>query len=117
MQISGEGRKIWRLVEKDYLPGVRPGRRCIIYIVRRTQLYLDDQLWGALHARARAEKTTVSELVRQAVRERYFGSQQQRMTAMQRFVGIRKSRPDATDSVEEVRQLRRGSRLDRLRDR
>ena len=85
--------------------------------MRRTQLFLDDQLWGALHARARSEKTTISELVRQAARERYLGRQETRMAAMQSFVGIRKSRARAADSSEEVRQLRRGSRLDRLGDR
>lgn len=82
--------------------------------MRRTQLYLDDQLWGALHARAQREKTTISDLVRQAVRERYLGSHEQRRTAMQHFVGIRKSRAERVDSIEEVRQLRRGSRLGRL---
>lgn len=82
--------------------------------MRRTQLYLDDQLWVALHARARREKTTISDLVRQAIRERYLGSREQRMTAMQGFVGIGKSRREHADSIEEVRRLRRGSRLDRL---
>jgi hypothetical protein len=91
--------------------------RCVIYIVRRTQLYLDDQLWGALHARARREKTTVSELVRQAVRDRYLGDREQRSVAMQGFVGVRKSRAQGVDSVEEVRRLRGGSRLDALGDR
>lgn len=81
--------------------------------MRRTQLFLDEQLWGALHARARTEKTTISELVRQAARERYLGRQDARIAAMQSFVGIRKSRARATDSSEEVRELRRGSRLDR----
>jgi Arc/MetJ family transcription regulator len=84
--------------------------------MRRTQLYLDDQLWSALHARARSEKTTISDLVRQAVRERYLGSHEQRMAAMQRFVGSSKSAP-AMDSVEEVRRIRRGVRLDRLGER
>ena len=82
--------------------------------MRRTQLYLDDQLWGALHARARREKTTVSNLVRQAVRERYLGDREQRRIAMQQFVGIRKSHAVNADSTDEVRRLRRGSRLDRL---
>jgi hypothetical protein len=80
-------------------------------------LYLDDQLWGALHARARREKTTVSELVRQAVRERYVGDLDLRRKAMQGFVGIRKGCGDGADSSEEVRRLRAGSRLDRLGDR
>ena len=60
--------------------------------MRRTQLYLDDQRWGALHARAKRENTTISELVRQAVRERYVGSREQRLSAMQRFAGNRKLR-------------------------
>jgi hypothetical protein len=83
--------------------------------VRRTQLYLDDQLWGALHTRARNEKTTVSELVRQALRERYLGSRDERMAAMQSFVGIRKPGSQGRQSsVVEIRKLRKGSRLDRL---
>ena len=85
--------------------------------MRRTQLFLDDQLWEALHARARSEKTTISALVRQAARERYLGRQESRMAAMQGLVGIRRSRARATDSSEEVRELRRGSRFDRLGDR
>lgn len=92
------------------------GFRCIIYIVRRTQLYLDDQLWGALHARARSEKTSVSELVRQAVRERYLGDLDRRRAAMQSIVGIRKAQGD-DDAGREVRRLRRGSRLERLAER
>jgi Arc/MetJ-type ribon-helix-helix transcriptional regulator len=82
--------------------------------MRRTQLYLDDHLWNALHTRARGRKTSVSELVREAVRERYLGSRDERMKAMQEFVGIRKERPEPLDAVEFVRNLRRGDRLDRL---
>jgi metal-responsive CopG/Arc/MetJ family transcriptional regulator len=82
--------------------------------MKRTQLYLDEDLWGTLHDRARSQKTTISELVRQAVRERYLGSQRQRMEAMQAFVGIRKPASQTPDAVELVRRLRRGDRLDRL---
>jgi len=71
-------------------------------------------MWGALHARARRDKTTVSELVRQAVREHYLGDFEQRKTAMQRFVGSRRGGSGHVDSVEEVRALRRGSRIDRM---
>ena len=85
--------------------------------MRRTQLYLDDQLWSALHARARSEKTTVSELVRQAVRERYLGNLERRRVAMQSFVGIRSATDEDRDARMEVRRLRRGSRLDRLGER
>ena len=84
--------------------------------MRRTQLYLDDQLWHALHARARSQKTTVSELVREAVRERYLGRRDEQIKAMQEFIGIRRGSSAVLDSAEYVRRLRRGDRLDRLRE-
>jgi hypothetical protein len=83
--------------------------------VRRTQLYLDDQLWNALHARARTEKTTISELVRQAVRDRYFNGRDRQAKAMRDFVGIRKDRAESFDTAEYIRDLRAGTRLDRLK--
>lgn len=86
----------------------------MIYIMRRTQLYLDDNLWNVLHARALSQKTTVSQLVRDAVRERYLGKREEQMKAMQAFVGIRKESAGAPGAVESVRQLRRGGRMDRL---
>ena len=61
--------------------------------MRRTQLYLDDHLWNALHAHAQSKKTTISELVREAVRERYLGKQDEQRKAMQEFVGIPKIAP------------------------
>jgi hypothetical protein len=39
------------------------------------------------------------------------------MVAMRRFIGNGKSRAAQTDSTEEIRKLRRGSRLDRLNER
>jgi hypothetical protein len=83
--------------------------------MRRTQLYLDDDLWNTLHTQARARKTTVSDLVRQAARDRYLGKVDERRAAMQAFVGIRKHRSDPQDAVDFVRTLRRGSRMERLR--
>ncbi|HEX4772681.1 MAG TPA: CopG family transcriptional regulator [Bryobacteraceae bacterium] len=82
--------------------------------MRRTQLYLDDHLWNALHSLARSRKTSISELVREAARERYLGDQDQRRNAMQAFVGIRKDRSKSFDAAEYVRSLRRGNRLDEL---
>ena len=86
----------------------------MIYIVRRTQLYLDEGLWNALHTRAARQNTTISELVREAVRDRYLSPREEQQKAMQAFVGTRKDASSATDAVEYVRTLRRGSRLDRL---
>jgi hypothetical protein len=83
--------------------------------MRRTQLYLDDDLWNALRARAREQGTTISDLVRQAARERYLDKLEGRREAMQAFVGIRKDRPDLADSTKYIRELRSGTRIQRLR--
>ena len=48
----------------------------------------------------------MSNLVRQAVRERYLGDREQRRAAMQQFVGIRKFHPASADSIEEVTAFR-----------
>lgn len=81
--------------------------------MKRTQLYLDDDLWKALHSRARRQGTTVSELVRQAARKQYVGKLEGRREAMRAFVGIRQDR-DLPDSTRQVRDLRHGDRLRRL---
>jgi hypothetical protein len=75
-------------------------------------------LWDALHARARSQRTTISNLVRQAARERYLGNFEARRKAMEALVGIWKDRTDLPDSTEEyVRSLRRDTRLERLEKR
>jgi len=83
--------------------------------MRRTQLYLDDDLWNALHSQARREGTSISDLVRQAARERYLGKLDARQQAMRAFVGIRKDHAESDDAVKYVRDLRRGKRIERLR--
>jgi hypothetical protein len=80
--------------------------------VRRTQLYLEDDLWQALQLRARQSGTTMSELARKALREAYIGSD--RKSAMAGVVGLWKDRDDIGDPAEYIRKLRRGTRLDRL---
>jgi hypothetical protein len=86
--------------------------------MKRTQLYLDDDLWNALHARARQEGTTISALVREAARERYLGNLEERRKAMEGLIGLWKDRTDLPDSTEEyVRNLRRDTRLERLEER
>lgn len=82
--------------------------------MKRTQLYLDEAIWRGLQARARLERTTISELMRQAVQAHYFSHPEGRAKAMQAFVGIRKQTANEPGAVEIVRSLRRGSRLARL---
>lgn len=82
--------------------------------MRRTQLYLEEEVWAALRFRARQSGSTISELVRQAVRERYAGQADQRKRAMLEFAGSRKNRTDIADSDSYIRELRQGRRLRRL---
>jgi Ribbon-helix-helix protein, copG family len=81
--------------------------------MRRTQLYLEDDLWAALHAKALLEGATVSELVRVAVRERYLGNLEERKQAMLGIIGLWKDRDDLEDTETMVRRLRSGTRLKR----
>jgi hypothetical protein len=82
--------------------------------MKRTQLYLEDDLWAALHVRSRQAGLSISELVRQAIRERYFGRQVKRREAMEGVVGIRRDRSDVEDTDAYVRRLRKGTRLKRI---
>ena len=82
--------------------------------MRRTQLYLDDDLWRALHSHARREGTTISDLVRRAARERYLKNSAERRAALMNVVGLWKDRSDLPESEAYVRNLRKGTRLKRL---
>jgi hypothetical protein len=82
--------------------------------MRRTQLYLDEEIWSVLHLQARQAGTSVSDLVRQAVRDRYARSPENRQRAMQDWVGIWQGRKGVSDSETYVRRLRKGTRLRRL---
>jgi hypothetical protein len=88
----------------------KSNRRCTLYIVRRTQLYFDDDLWTVLQVKSRQEKTTVSDLVRKAVRERYLTESSERYKAMTDFIGIWQDRDDIQDSTAYVRELRKDRR-------
>jgi hypothetical protein len=82
--------------------------------MRRTQLYLDDDIWKALHVRSRQRRTSISELVRQAVRDHYGSSPANRRPAMTALVGMWKDRDDLPDVTAYIRRLRKGKRLKRI---
>jgi hypothetical protein len=82
--------------------------------MKRTQLYLSEDIWKALHVRSRQQGTSISELVRQAVRDKYGSSPARRRQAMQALVGMWKDRKDFPDSTTYVRRLRKGKRLRRI---
>jgi hypothetical protein len=85
----------------------------MLYIMRRTQLYLDEDLWTVLHAKALLEGSTISELVRVALRNHYLGNLEQRRAAMMAIVGLWKDRDDLEETETMVRKLRSGTRLKR----
>ena len=82
--------------------------------MRRTQLYLDEDLWKALHIQSRQRRTSISDLVREAVRERYINATSERREAMQALVGIWRDRNDLGDTKKYLRRLRQGTRLRRI---
>jgi len=82
--------------------------------MKRTQLYLNEDIWKTLHVRARQQRTSISELVRQAVRDKYGSPPAGRQEAMHALVGLWKDRKDLPDSTAYVRRLRKGKRLRRL---
>ncbi len=85
--------------------------------MRRTQLYLEDDLWAALHAKALLEGTTISELVRVAVRERYMGSLEERKAAMLGIMGLWKDRDDLEETDTMIRRMRDDGWRKQLRSR
>ena len=83
-------------------------------MLRRIQVSLDDRLWVELNAQARQQGMTISELVRQTVRQRYpVVSLEARKRAMLAFMGSRKG-PFKQTVEEEIRALRTDRRLERL---
>ena len=81
--------------------------------MKRTQLYLEEETWKRLHALARASRTSVSELVRQAVHEKYLDKERRRQ-ALLGIVGLWADRTDLPDTETYVRSLRRGDRRKRI---
>jgi hypothetical protein len=77
--------------------------------VRRTQLYLEDDMWQVLQLRARQSGDSMSELVRKAIRDVYLGDQADRKTAMTGIMGLWRDRNDIGDPQEYVRKLRRAT--------
>jgi hypothetical protein len=71
-------------------------------------------MWQLLHARAKSGKTTISDLVRQALSDHYLGSHEQRKQAMQDFVGVCRDIPEPQDAVAYIQSLRENDRMERL---
>ena len=83
--------------------------------MRRTQVYLEDNVWDALQARSREPGLSMSELVRAALREKYLAGSANRKRAMEAIVGLWKHRTDLPETESWVRSMRKDSHRGRLR--
>ncbi len=83
--------------------------------MKRTQLYLDEVMARRLAALSRQKGTTVSELVRVSVREKYMTSKSlDKGLIARQLTGIWAERSDLTQPGRLIRRLRKGIRLKRL---
>jgi len=79
--------------------------------MKRTQLYLDEEMSRLLTAESRRRGTTVSALVREAVAATYGRpAGDDRRSIVQRLAGVWADRPDLGRTDEFVRTLRRSTR-------
>jgi hypothetical protein len=83
----------------------------MLHIVKRTQLYIENDLWAPLRTRSRQSGVSISELVRQAIRDRYLSGATRRREAMRAVVGTWKDRSDLPDAESYARQPRKGSQI------
>ena len=84
--------------------------------MKRTQLYLDDDMARILATVSRQRGATISQLVRECVREKFGQKDAIDKTAMaRRLAGLWKNRADLGDTGRLVRRLRKDSRRRRLR--
>ena len=67
-----------------------------------------------LRVKAKQSSSTVSELVRRAVREKYLANTSERKEALLGAVGLWKDRTDLPDTHKYVRRLREDNRLKRI---
>ena len=83
--------------------------------MKRTQLYLDEQMARTLAALSRQKGTTVSELVRESVQEKYMSKVDvDKVSLARQLSGIWRDRKDLEEIDQTVRGLRKGKRLKRL---
>jgi len=89
----------------------------MIYIaMKRTQLYLDEDLAKILSTVSRQQGRTVSELVRECVREKFGEKKSVNKAALARQIaGVWRHRTDLGKTDRLIRRLRKDSRAGRLK--
>ncbi len=87
----------------------------MMYIMKRTQLYLDEAAARKLAAISRQKGTTISELVRESIREKYLSEKGlDRGLLARELAGIWAGRKDLARPERVIRGLRKRNRLKRL---
>jgi hypothetical protein len=76
--------------------------------VKRTQIYVEEALWQVMTLQARRKKTSVSEIIREAVREKYWPARRKEL--LKAMVGLWRDRHDIGDASAYVRKLRNRDR-------
>jgi metal-responsive CopG/Arc/MetJ family transcriptional regulator len=71
---------------------------------RRIQVYLSDDIWRVLDVLSRQQGTSISELVRQALLDKYRASSSGRREVMQGLVGLWRNRKTRLGPKETVEQ-------------
>lgn len=83
--------------------------------MRRTQLYLDEEMARTLAALGRQRGKTVSELVRESVQEKYMSRKEiDKVSLARQLSGVWRDRRDLKEIDRTLRGLRKGTRLKRL---
>jgi len=84
--------------------------------MKRTQLYLDEDIAKILSAVSRQQGKSVSELVRECVREKFGQKKGVDKAALARQIaGLWKHRKDLGETDRLIRRLRKNSRGERLK--
>jgi hypothetical protein len=83
--------------------------------MKRTQLYLDEEMARTLAALGRQKGKTISELVRESVHETYMNRKEiDKGTLARQLSGVWRHRKDLKQIDRTLRRFRKGTRLKRL---
>lgn len=86
-----------------------------IHHMKRTQLYLDEEMAKMLSALSRQKGRSISDLVRESLQEKYMSGKALDKGALARqLTGLWEDRKDLENVDAVVRKLRSGKRLQRL---
>ena len=80
-----------------------------ITVMKRTQIYFDEEIYNYLKRESEIRKKTISELIREAVKEKMSRRKVKILKALEEVKGIWKDREiDPTQFVEKLREDRVG---------